>query len=362
MLEDLDKTDDEKFLEFFSQIPENEKDQRLHYYIPNCVNKKYTQDWRSYDCAKTNEEVLFKQMVHELLIQSELDPGKGMYSNSDKIFCMMIKVYSGSSLRKTVSRLKELQQLGYLRKVPSFKTIDNFFRDETLIEILDKLITLSSLPLLEFEETGAIDSSGFSLSKYEQWNEYKWGKSSGKERMWRKAHIVCGTKTNIILSVKMSDKKQADSPVFTEIVGDATKYFNMKDITADKAYSSRENLTFAYNLGMMPFIPFKKNTTGRSKGCYIWMRMYKVFKNNSGLFAEHYHKRSNVETCFQMLKQRFGNNLTTKSWVANGIELKVKVLSHNICVLIQEMYELSAKIDFSECINHYKQVNAKGKV
>lgn len=211
---------------------------------------------------------------------------------------------------------------------------------------------------MEFEDTGAIDSSGFSVSKYEQWNQYKWGKKTGKERLWRKAHILCGTNTNIILNVKMSDKNQADCPVFPVLAKDAKTYFKMKEMTADKAYLSRDNLAFCFNLGMIPYIPFKSNSRGNKKGCWIWAKMYKLFKENEPLFNKHYHKRSNVETCFHILKQRFGSNLTTKNRTANALELKLKVLCHNLCVLIQETFELDVKVDFRDEIQKMGQIKA----
>ncbi len=61
---------------------------------------------------------------------------------------------------------------------------------------------------------------------------------------------------------------------------------------------------------------------------------------------EHYHKRSNVETTFHMLKMKFGDKLKSKNPVAQENELLCKVIAHNIVVLIHEMHELGITPSF----------------
>lgn len=61
---------------------------------------------------------------------------------------------------------------------------------------------------------------------------------------------------------------------------------------------------------------------------------------------ENYHKRSNVETTFSMIKRKFGERLRTKTETAQKNELLCKILCHNICVVIQSMYELGITVTF----------------
>lgn len=76
--------------------------------------------------------------------------------------------------------------------------------------------------------------------------------------------------------------------------------------------------------------------------------MFRFFKDNKEEFNRHYHKRSNVESVFSMMKRKFGPNVRGKSSLAQENEVLAKALCHNICVLIQEMFELGIKVDFSE--------------
>ena len=55
---------------------------------------------------------------------------------------------------------------------------------------------------------------------------------------------------------------------------------------------------------------------------------------------QHYHKRSNAETVYSMIKAKFGSFVRAKTPIAQVNEVLCKVLCHNICVLIQSIYEL----------------------
>ena len=50
---------------------------------------------------------------------------------------------------------------------------------------------------------------------------------------------------------------------------------------------------------------------------------------------EHYHRRSNVETVFAMVKAKFGDTVLAKSADGQTNEVLTKVIAHNLCVLIQ---------------------------
>ncbi len=314
----------------------------------------YSQDWNAYNNAKTNEDVLFKKLLEELLFLSIEEalpkPGRKPYSIKDRIFSMCIKVYYKSDLRKAESILKELKNLHYINKVPCFKSIDNFFNSKELNKIIDDLILITAIPLAQLETTGAIDSTGFSISRFDQWFNYKWGKHTGKERVWRKAHAVIGCKTNTFLSVEVTTKNKGDISMLEKVIGNKTKHFNLENFTADKAYSSKRVHEFLHELGLNSYIPFKKNTNGKARGSPIWRKMFLEFKYNKEKFMKKYHARSNIECGFHMIKKRFGDHLNTKTEIANSNEIKIKFLCHNICVLIQEAFENKINIDFEACV------------
>lgn len=317
--------------------------------------KTYAQDWPAYDAAKTNENVLFKQLLADLLLLAvendvPASTGRRGFDTRTKIFSMCIKEYHKSDLRKTESILKESTHLNVIGKVPSYKSIDNFFNDHRLNKLLDRLILITALPLALVEKTGAMDSTGMSVHKYESWQQHKWGTKTERTKCFRKLHAVVGTTTNIFISADVTLKTVSDVTMLPSVVADHPRYFAMEDFVADKAYSSRTAMKFLHDLGLNPFIPVRRGSSSAPKGSLIWQEMFHFARDYPEEFNAHYHQRSNVETTFHMLKMRFGDYLMTKNFVANQNEIKVRVLSHNLCVLIQEAAERGIIARFDDCV------------
>lgn len=128
----------------------------------------------------------------------------------------------------------------------------------------------------------------------------------------------------------------------------------MAEVSADKAYLSDANLSHIESHGAAPYIPFKSNTTG--KGSPMWKRLYAYFTLNEESFNAHYHRRSNVETCFSMIKGKFGDSVRSKSDTGQINEILLKILCHNICVLIQEMHSLGITPSFEPKVLPESQV------
>jgi transposase len=74
--------------------------------------------------------------------------------------------------------------------------------------------------------------------------------------------------------------------------------------------------------------------------------MFHMFHFKADEFAQHYHKRSNVESTFSMIKAKFRDHVRSKTDVAMVNEVLCKILCHNICCLIQESYELGISTAF----------------
>lgn len=81
-----------------------------------------------------------------------------------------------------------------------------------------------------------------------------------------------------------------------------------------------------------------KNSVGAGG---VFEKMFHFYQYNRDAFLSHYHKRSNVETVFSMIKAKFSTRLRSKGDTAQVNEALCKVLCHNLCVLIQSMFELN---------------------
>lgn len=312
------------------------------------VTKTYTQQWSSYNQAQVNEKVYFLQFLHELCsgIEEPIQTfGRPRLPLSDIIFAAAFKTYSTVSGRRFVSDLRDALAKGYLSKMPSYNVIFDYLKMESLTPYLKHLIAESAMPLKPIETQFATDSSGFSTTSYVRWFDVKYGKDEDWHD-WIKMHLMCGTTTHIVTSVEVSHARTHDSPYFKPLVEQTAKYgFNMKEISADKGYISADNLQTAVDHGATPYIPFKSNVTGK-RGSELWKKLFHYYSFNREEFLVHYHRRSNVETTFSMIKAKFGERLRCKTETAQVNEALTKVLCHNLCVVIQSMYELGVEPQF----------------
>ena len=68
--------------------------------------------------------------------------------------------------------------------------------------------------------------------------------------------------------------------------------------------------------------------------------MFHHFQFRRTDFMAHYHKRSNVESTFSMMRRKFGDSLRSETDVAMINETPCRILAHNLVVLIHEIREL----------------------
>ena len=324
-----------------------EKQQRLP------VKKRYSQEWHLYNLAKTNEKRLFYELLTDLskIIQEpKYMHGRPPISLRDMFFSCGLKLYSNYSGRKIISDLKLSREAGFIQRVPHFNTLKDFLNCEGTYDLLIKLLTISAIPLGKLETKYSIDSSGFGSYQMERWQKVRWDKKKDK-RNYLKGHIMIGTRTNTIVSCEITPGNFSDVRQAPRLLYKAKGNFKIKEVSADKAYSSKLVFRIIKSIGAMPYIPFKYTTREtKPENPEIWNRMFLYFKNNRDKFDDHYHKRSNVETTFSMIKLRFGEFLKSKNYVAQRNELVMKFICHNICCLIQEIYENQVHVDFREAI------------
>lgn len=323
----------------------------------------YSQEWTAYNQAQTNEKSKFQELLFELCRNIEDLPRKNIAGRNrlplgEMIFAVCFKVFSLVSGRRFISDLQEANRRGYISKTPHFNTIFNYLELPEMTACLKQLIIESSLPLKVIEHDFAVDSSGFSTGVYKKWFDAKWGKPEfpsqrkqpPKLQDWVKVHLMCGVKTNVITAIEITHAHAGDSPQFPSLVEQTSQNFQMQQVSADKAYSGAKNLHLVLMKGAQPYIPFRRNTNVNNpydkRQPEFWKRMYHQYMANQDEFFRHYHKRSNVETTFSMIKAKFGERLRSKTETSQTNEVLCKILCHNLCVVIQSMYELGIEPNF----------------
>jgi len=306
------------------------------------IRPTYKQDWPAYNVAQATEKKRLQVLLADLC-RNLPDPdcskkrGPKPHLVRDCIFAMAFKVYCGLSSRRFSCDLLDAHERGYISKpIPGAK-VTAFFENPAFTPILKTLIVQSAAPLAVVETTFAADSSGFSSTRFERWYDQKYGITRQK-CMWVKAHIACGTKTNVVTTVEILDKDAADSPQFKPLVQTTAQNFTVKDFSADKAYASNENFEAVHDAGGTGFIAFKSNATGGVGG--LFEKMFHYFQFQREEFLKHYHQRSNAESTFSAVKRKFGDSVMSKTDTAMVNEVLCKFLCHNLTCLIQEQETL----------------------
>jgi transposase len=308
---------------------------------PKLKRPTYPQKWTEYNLAQTNEKDYFQCLLSDLCrVVPDLPAaktGRKRIPLADALFAAIFKVYSTLSARRFMCDLDEAHRRGHIGQVPHFNSVLGILGNPAVKPILFDLIRQSALPLREVETDFAVDSSGFLTTRYVRWFDVKYG-STKQQAEWMKVHIISGVRTNVIAAVEILDKRAGDSPRLPPLVRAAAQGFRVAEVSVDAAYGSRENFDAVADVGGTLYAAFRSNTTGGVGG--LFEKMFHQFCLHREDYLKHFHKRSNVETTFSMVKRKFGDSLRSKTDTALVNETLAKLLAHNLVCVIHEMYEL----------------------
>ncbi len=319
------------------------------------VRLTYGQDWTNYNKAQCAEGDMFGPMLKDLCSTIEQPrqkgPGRPRMPVSDMAYNCVSRIYAGLSARRFDSGVREARADGMTNSDAHYNTILKYLRDPAMTPVLTALVSLSAAPLAEVETNFAADSTGFSTCNYERWYDHKWGKERSRNE-WVKLHAMCGVKTNVVTSVRLSDGFSSDTNYLPALVDETAERFTLGKVTADKAYSSKKNLQAVEDAGAIPYIPFRGGWPALQLELMpelhpetsVFYRMKHMFIYQRELFLSHYHCRSNIETTFSMIKRKFGDALRSKSQTGQFNEILCKVIAHNICVLIAAVHEFGLSV------------------
>jgi transposase len=261
------------------------------------------------------------------------------------IYSSALKVFTTLSSRRFACELKDAHAAGFLSHLMNSVSVTDYMENDVMTPYLFQMIEQSALPLRGVETIFAPDSTGFSTSRFVRWFDEKYG-TERSGRLWVKAHAMVGTKTNVITAAVVDGPNAGDSPQFKELLETTVANgFTVKEVPADKAYLSFDNLELAARHGAVPYIPFKVNSVPGEVGS-LWERMFGYFQYRRQEFLNHYHQRSNVESTFSMVKAKFRDHVRSRTDTAMKNEVLLKFLCHNIVVVHQAIIELGIEAEF----------------
>jgi hypothetical protein len=154
-------------------------------------------NWTAYNAAQSEEKTRFVALLADLcntIPQPDQDMGQPRLPLSDILFAAAYKVYVGFSARRFTCDLKDTHLRGLIGNAAHFNSVNRYMVNSALTEPLKHLVTMSSLLLKAAESDFAVDSSGFSTSRFVRWYNKKYGREVDN-RMWVKVHLMCGVHT-----------------------------------------------------------------------------------------------------------------------------------------------------------------------
>jgi len=301
----------------------------------------YSQDWPAYNAAQSAERELFCHLLHDLcaaIPEPERGIGRPSVPMADALFAATFKVYSTVSARRFMSDLRDASAKGHVSRAWSFNSVLKVIEDASVTPAIHRLIAASAAPLASVESDFAVDSTGFGTQCFYRHYSAKYGHDQ-YSRNYIKLHALIGTKTNVIAAATVTDRDMHDYSEFKPLVVAGAESFNIAEISADKAYIGRSNLAAAAAIGAEAFIPFRSNLRDDPKSP-LWSKLFHLYNYQKDEFLPHYHKRSNAESTFSMMKRVFTDTLRSKTVEAQTNEVLLMVIAHNIRTLVHSIFEL----------------------
>jgi transposase len=239
--------------------------------------------------------------------------------------------------------------MGIINTIYKKSTLNKYMKDGKLTKYLHQLVQTIAEPLKDIEIYGSVDATGISNAYgRERWVNIRRTKKEKKStRSYSKLHVMVGFKTGVITSVRVTTGNKNDSPYFKPLLDDTAKVFNLREISADAGYISRKNVKAAFNAGAAPFIMPRKGIHVPTVGTISpWIAMLRLWKYYQPEIAEHYHRRSKVESVFSAKKRKFGDFCRCKLVETQENEILCRVICYNAAVLSKALLTFDLKSGF----------------
>ena len=163
---------------------------------------KEDRDWPAINEAYIHEKEHVLRYAHELcrgIVEPVQPCGRPRVPRRDVVFGALLWVYGVKSSRDAMFDFKMCQERELISRRLHFASMLRHLQDPTLTPLLRALLRESALPMRHIERFFAVDATGFST--------HVWHKGGArKEKIWLKAHAICGTDTKIVTDCVIADE------------------------------------------------------------------------------------------------------------------------------------------------------------
>jgi len=138
-------------------------------------------------------------------------------------------------------------------------------------------------------------------------------------------------------AVAITDGTTSDAIVLPYLLHDIDA--RLGAVRADKGYLSKDNVQCVEDLGAVPFIKPKSNSTMHSCGRPAWRHMIFSYRKEPEAFLKEYNQQRRVEAYFSNMKRRFGHSVKSRIGTTRRKEVWMRCLIMNILVVAGEEVE-----------------------
>lgn len=169
-----------------------------------------------------------------------------------------------------------------------------------------------------------IDGTGHSKLKGSKHYYRRAGKKAEKKDFLKVVGLDDLT-TQIVLAVKIRKKARHDNVDFKPTINRVARVTSLDVVIGDKGFDAQKNHEIVHEHGALLITPLK------NKDVPIWRTHGEDRKKLKRYFPKRkYHKRSKKETVWGVVKQKFGDAVTSLGFHMQKIELLCRYLAYNI--------------------------------
>ena len=267
------------------------------------------------------------------------------YTQPQLFACLVLKEFLQLDYRKLQRLLEEIAEFRNvigLKKVPHFTTFQKAAKrllrypnvgrllEATIQEARQRHVLRTRVSL------AALDATGFEshhVSTYYARRRRKGSETAEKVLYSRfpKLHILCDTKTHLILAALPEQGPSPDVTRFPTLLDQARRRVRLEALAADPGYDSEANHRYARELcGVRTLIPPETGRPTANPPTGYWRRQMKYHLKQS-----RYGQRWQAETVISMLKRLLGSALRARTYWSRYREMLLRTLTHNIMLIAQ---------------------------
>jgi transposase len=317
--------------------------------LPPPRPRKQKRNWRAYRRAREEQKPEFQILLRDLCapLTTPLPTafgGRPRLPLSDVIFALVYKVYSLFPTDRFMSDLRRAKQDGLVSQVATRNSIINYMADKDLTPVLKKLIVESSAPLRALERGHFVqDGTGITTGRYRRWLHER-DATAVEKRDWIKLTLICGVQTQMVAAVEVMHGDANDANYYPKMIGEVAKHNRVVRVSADGLFCTVDNFTATEEIGATLYSPMPVDASPVKGG--IWAKMYHLYHLRHAEFMKQYHKQALAESTFSAIKRNWGEAVRSRTDDAMKNEVLCKVLCHNICLVIESMFELGIEAAF----------------